>query len=381
MRSVNTNDLLKTVSDLVSFRTTDSNFGEFDKAVKYIEKFFENERLFIFKHYFNDYPALFISTLNTKKPKVLLQGHLDVVNGKSEQFSPKIKGDKLFGRGTVDMKGFVAVAMHAMKDFAQKRIDAGMMISFDEETGSENGTKKLVEKEKYSCEILLNGDGGYNYAVIHGEKGIVKFELETIAKPGRHPYPWEGANAFDLFIEDYKSITELFPENKFATDYDNWHTTYSIYDINVFNDEFHPPKKVTAKMNIYFTENITTDELCRKIMGKLKHTKIKKFTASERVYENPDSIYIREMQKIMSKNFGREIAIRTENGSSDARFFANKDIPIVIVKTVGEDHHGENEHLLISELMPMYRSVIDFVSVFLQKNIEEKNLVLNNEIK
>ena len=188
--------------------------------------------------------------------------------------------------------------------------------------------------------------------------------MKVEAEPGRHPYPWDGENAFDLFVEDYRRITKLFPESKFATDADNWHTTYSIYDIKVFNDEFYPPKKVTAKMNIYFADDITSSALCKKIKDAVRHVSIEKFTASERVFVNPDYFHIQRLRQIMTENFGREIILKTENGSSDARFYANKGIPIVIVKMVGEDHHGANEHILISQILPMYNSVKDFVYEF-----------------
>ncbi len=374
-----TNELLRTITDLVSFKTTENNLSEFEKAANYVERFFEKENVFVKKHVYDGVPAFFITVRDTKKPRILLQGHLDVVNGNEEQFSPKIKGDKLFGRGTVDMKGFVAVAMHLLKDAARSGDDVGLMITFDEETGSENGAKRLVEEEGYSCDILFNGDGGYNYAVIYGEKGILKFEAEVEAAPGRHPYPWDGENAFDLFVEDYRRITKLFPESKFATDADNWHTTYSIYDVKVFNDEFYPPKKVTAKINIYFADDITTNELCEKIKRTVKHLKIKGFTASERVFINPDSFYVKKLREIMENNFGKKITVRTENGSSDARFFANKNIPIVIVKMVGEDHHGTNEHILIPEIMPMYKSVSDFIKEFSEREKIEQTETVKNE--
>ncbi len=371
------NELLRTIVDLVSFRTTENNFPEFEKTVKYVENFFEGENVFIRKHYYNGVPAMFITVRDTKKPHILLQGHLDVVNGNEEQFKPELKGDKLYGRGTVDMKGFMALAMHALRDAARENLDVGLMITFDEETGSENGTKRLAEEEGYSCDILFNGDGGYNYAVIYGEKGILKFEMEVEAEPGRHPYPWDGENAFDLFIEDYRNITALFPESKEATNKDNWHTTYSIYDVKVYNDEFYPPKKVTAKMNIYFTDAISTAELCAKIRSVTKRVKIDCFTLSERVFVSPETVYVRELREIMRNNFKREIEVRTENGSSDARFYADKGIPIVIVKMVGEDHHGASEHILITEVLPMFETIKAFIEKFSIKNEVNKETAIN----
>ncbi len=362
-------ELLELIKSLISFKTTPKNFTEFKKTVKFIRSYFSDSGVTINEHWFNGFPALFIATRETKRPKLLFQGHLDVVNGKEEQFTPRIEGNKLYGRGSVDMKSFVALAMKFVKD--NPDLDVGLIITFDEEIGSENGAKKMAELG-YSAELLFNGDGGYNYSVIYGEKGILKFEMKTEANPDRHPYPWKGKNAFDLFVDDYKKLEKIFSENGSATDEDNWHTTYAVYDVKVHNKEFYTPDLAEAKITIYFTEDITTDELIEKIKREFKYSKITPFVKSERVFINPDSPYALELKKIMEKNFGREIALRTENGSSDARFYANAGIPIVIVKMVGEDHHGDNEHILIDKIMPMYKSMEEFALGYLRKENKEE---------
>ncbi len=362
-------ELLELIKKMISFKTTPKNFTEFKKTVKFIRSYFSDSGVTINEHWFNGFPALFITTRETKRPKLLFQGHLDVVNGKEEQFTPRIEGNKLYGRGSVDMKSFVALAMKFVKD--NPDLDVGLIITFDEEIGSENGAKKMAELG-YSAELLFNGDGGYNYSVIYGEKGILKFEMKTEANPDRHPYPWNGKNAFDLFVDDYKKLEKIFSENGSATDEDNWHTTYAVYDVKVHNKEFYTPDLAEAKITIYFTEDITTDELIEKIKREFKYSKITPFVKSERVFINPDSPYALELKKIMEKNFGREIALRTENGSSDARFYANAGIPIVIVKMVGEDHHGDNEHILIDKIMPMYKSMEEFALGYLRKENKEE---------
>ncbi len=178
-------ELIKTIKDLVSFKTTEKNFSEFERTVNYVKNFFASSNVTIFEHRFEGHPALVISTKGKKHSHIMLQGHLDVVNGKEEQFTPKILGNKLFGRGTVDMKGFVALAMHALRELSSEDLDLSLMITFDEEVGSQNGVSKLADE--YSCDILFNGDGGYNYAVIYGEKGILKVKLTVKTNPGRHP--------------------------------------------------------------------------------------------------------------------------------------------------------------------------------------------------
>ena len=51
----------------------------------------------------------------SRGPTLVLHGHLDVVPARAEQFSPRIEGDRLYGRGAYDMKGGVAAMMCALR--------------------------------------------------------------------------------------------------------------------------------------------------------------------------------------------------------------------------------------------------------------------------
>ena len=53
-------------------------------------------------------------------PTIVLHGHLDVVPGHAEQFTPRVEGDRLFGRGAYDMKGGLAAMMCALRDLAAR---------------------------------------------------------------------------------------------------------------------------------------------------------------------------------------------------------------------------------------------------------------------
>ncbi len=375
-------ELVQTTSDLIRFRTVDGAFQEFERAVAYVKDFFRQVPVHITEHRFGKYPALVITTRPTRHPRIFFQGHLDVVPGEEEQFQPQIRGDRLYGRGSVDMKGFDALAMHLLRELArqQPEADVGLMLTFDEEIGGEHGAARLAELG-YGANIIINGDGGYNYAVIFAEKGILKIRICTEAIPGRHPYPWQGENAFDVLIRNYQNIISLFPEHWKATEEDNWYSTYSVYDVKVENKMHSPPHRAEMKMNFYFTEPITPDELLEKIRLHARHVTIEKISGSERVYLNPNDPLIREMRDIMEQQFRREIKIRSENGSSDARFFTHLGVPILIVKVVGEDHHGPREHLLISQLMPLYRSLREFALRHLQPEASTETVEESHEAK
>ena len=50
--------------------------------------------------------------------RLVLHGHLDVVPGHPEQFSPRVEGGRLFGRGAYDMKSALASMMLAVADLS-----------------------------------------------------------------------------------------------------------------------------------------------------------------------------------------------------------------------------------------------------------------------
>jgi acetylornithine deacetylase len=82
---------------------------------------------------------------------LVLSGHTDVVpvdgqDWSSDPFHAEIRGDRLYGRGACDMKGFVAVALARAPVLAAAGLRAPLhlALSFDEELGC-LGTSTLIE--------------------------------------------------------------------------------------------------------------------------------------------------------------------------------------------------------------------------------------------
>lgn len=83
---------------------------------------------------------------------VVLSGHTDVVpvtgqNWSSDPFDPVIRGDRLYGRGSCDMKGFIAVTLGLLPDIQQRRLrePIHLAFSFDEEVGCLGAPLLLAE--------------------------------------------------------------------------------------------------------------------------------------------------------------------------------------------------------------------------------------------
>ncbi|HLJ65589.1 MAG TPA: acetylornithine deacetylase [Stellaceae bacterium] len=88
------------------------------------------------------------------RPGILLSGHTDVVpvDGQpwdSDPFVVHEKGGKLYGRGTSDMKSFLAVALALLPEFQsrQLRTPIHLAFSYDEEVGC-LGVRRLIDELK-----------------------------------------------------------------------------------------------------------------------------------------------------------------------------------------------------------------------------------------
>ena len=151
---------------LVSYRSISTDTNATKKCAQYCSDFFQNAGLHSKVIEYNGYPNVVATTQNTKKPKIFLQAHMDVVPGKNELFVLKKSKTKLMGRGTFDMKFGCASFMKVVSTIGEqnKKYDYGIMLSFDEEIGGHNGVQAMLD-DGYSCDVCILPDSGQNWKV------------------------------------------------------------------------------------------------------------------------------------------------------------------------------------------------------------------------
>jgi acetylornithine deacetylase len=108
---------------------------------------------------------------------LLLNGHLDTVGvaGMEAPFAPRIEDDRLYGRGSYDMKGALAAILLAASDVTGLRGDVIVSLVADEELAS-IGTEAVVESVRADASIVAEPTE-LRVAVAH--RGFVGFEVET----------------------------------------------------------------------------------------------------------------------------------------------------------------------------------------------------------
>ena len=144
--------------------------------------------------------------------RLLLAPHLDTVNATDEQFIPRTRNGRLYGRGACDTKGSVAAMLTALCELAQGRqrpaeteiVFAGLV---DEEQG-QAGSRALVSRG-FTADMAIVGEPTRSQ-VVTAHKGTLWLCLETHGKSAHGSWPELGRNAVhemarvvDLLETDY----------------------------------------------------------------------------------------------------------------------------------------------------------------------------------
>src|SRR5579872_3221414 len=118
---------------------------------------------------------------------VVLSGHTDVVpvDGQawtSDPFTVVQRGDKLYGRGTCDMKGFIALALAAAPDSADGRLTrpVHLAFSYDEEIGCLGAPALIAEIARAvpAPAAVIVGEPT-SMECVSGHKGVCSFRVKV----------------------------------------------------------------------------------------------------------------------------------------------------------------------------------------------------------
>jgi acetylornithine deacetylase/succinyl-diaminopimelate desuccinylase-like protein len=128
------------------------------------------------------------------RPTVLIYGHYDVQpvdplnEWVSPPFTPSIRGDEIFARGSADMKGQGHALLKSLEAWMTKTGSLPVNVKFFFEGEEEIGSPHLdsfIErnKEKLSCSFCLNCDGGITApdkpSMVYGLRGLVYFDVSV----------------------------------------------------------------------------------------------------------------------------------------------------------------------------------------------------------
>ena len=173
-------------------------------------------------------------------PGVMLSGHTDVVPVEGQSWSVPAfemtnKDNKIYGRGTADMKSFVACALHAAIKASEMNLTTPLHLAFsyDEEIGCV-GVRSMIEMLKaapFVPNFCIVGEPTL-MQIATGHKGKVNVSVKFTGKEAHSALSTSGLNAIYLASEMINEIRLIQDEIKkqFAHDdeYEVPHTTLHV---------------------------------------------------------------------------------------------------------------------------------------------------------
>jgi acetylornithine deacetylase/succinyl-diaminopimelate desuccinylase family protein len=160
-------------------------------------------------------PCVVRGSVGNGPQTIYFHGHFDVVPAQDRsQFDPKRMDNKIFGRGTADMKGGLVSMLYgaaAAREFGLLR--NGMIVFHfvcDEETGSVAGSGRLREEGAIDPEALAMVTAEPTGDVIwHANRGAITLRVNVHGKPAHVGQAHLGVNAFEHMIRVAEPLSTL----------------------------------------------------------------------------------------------------------------------------------------------------------------------------
>ena len=231
---------IQILEKLISFDTVSSNSNL--EIISYCEKILKDAgaEITLIKNTEETKANLFATIGPVDQPGIILSGHTDVVpvtnqKWKTNPFKLTEIDNKLYGRGTADMKSFVACALNAASKASSMNLKTPLHFSFsyDEEIGCV-GVRSLIKMLKNSSINPLFCIVGEptSMQVMSGHKGKVNASVLIKGKEAHSALTTKGLNSIYLaseFIQGIQSIqTNLINNSTHDNDFEVPYTTLQV---------------------------------------------------------------------------------------------------------------------------------------------------------
>ncbi|HXE10316.1 MAG TPA: M20/M25/M40 family metallo-hydrolase [Verrucomicrobiae bacterium] len=346
------------LADLVAFKTVSGQYEAALGCLDYAEAYLTRCGMHIRRKEYDGFPALVATSRSTKRPKVLLQAHIDVVSAPDSCYQMQEKDGRLFGRGVFDMK-FAAAIFLKLAGELQDRLtdyDFGIMLTSDEEIGGLHGVKMLLD-DGYGADVCVLPDAGKGWKIETSHKGcwIGRAYAKGLAAHGSKP--WDGDNAIDRLIDALCEIRELFKDQDEDSD------TLSVNQIVGGAVVNQVADKAEAVMDLRFLDDESFARLQREMNEIAKRHKVSLETVRHITVSqtNVDHPLVQPFLAIAERLHGEPLKRVRSLGMSDAHYFTKQGTPVILVRPDGGGSHGDKEWIDKTDLGVYFELVKAYV--------------------
>jgi acetylornithine deacetylase len=146
---------------------------------------------------------------------VVLSGHTDVVpvDGQpwsSDPFTLTERDGRLYGRGTCDMKGFLALSLAAVPHLADAKRPVHLAFSYDEEIGCLGAPSmiEVIRRELPAPSLVVVGEPT-DMEAVNGHKGIATYRVTVAGREAHSSQTQQGVSAVMAAAKLMAFLTDL----------------------------------------------------------------------------------------------------------------------------------------------------------------------------
>jgi succinyl-diaminopimelate desuccinylase len=350
--------LESTLAKLVSIPSISADTTACHEALAYVQSELEPLGLFIHSEIKTSHPWLLATTRKTKTPDILLVTHLDVVPAPVSLFAMDKREGKLYGRGVFDMKLAAACYIELLKAHSHELVDIniGVLFTTDEEAGGDSMIDILGSDLR--PRVAFIPDGGDNWHIEKRAKGLYNIELIAHGQAAHGSRPWEGKNALHMLFDALQDLRSRYPSD------DQSGATLGINLVSAGTAINQLPDHASAFIDF---RSFSKKELAE--YQELVDQVAEDHSLEVRIISfgnpllfdeaHPDvQSFLAAFREHTGKN---EIDYMESYGGSDARYFAEYEIPCIVVEPNGGSRHGDEEWLLASDLEKFYHLIETWV--------------------
>jgi succinyl-diaminopimelate desuccinylase len=291
-------------------------------------------------------------------------GHLDVVPAgegwTSAAFAPARRGELLYGRGAVDMKGAIAAMVAATREIAADAGTISFIITGDEEGPARFGTRALIDHIRAlgaEPDFCLVGEptcvNRLGDTIKIGRRGSVNIWLEVVGREGHVAYPHLADNPITRLVALLAELDALHLDH--GTE---WFqpSNLEITEIAAPNPATNViPPRAAARISIRFNALHTGTELVDRVVAiAARHGATARSVISGEAFLTSPGPFSEVVMEAIAAETGSAPELSTTGGTSDARFL--KDLcPVLEFGLPNATMHKRDEAVALADLEGLAR--------------------------
>lgn len=320
------------------------------------------------------------ATHGTQNPNICFSGHVDVVPPgpldawNTDPFKLTEMGGNLYGRGTADMKAGVAAMTTAAIEYTQQNPNhpgtVSLLFTSDEEDSSRFGTPYCLEQIINKPTAALVGEPtsinhlGDEFKV--GRRGSLNGILNFSGKQGHTAYAHLSVNPIHQVLPFLTELSQI--------EWDNGHgpfppTTLQIANLNSGVGTYNvTPGDLKVQFNVRNNPATPHQSVIQKVENLLAKHKLYPHISwddSAQGFLTEDNSLAEHLSKAIKQNTNQIPMPSTSGGTSDARFFALANIPVIEFGPINATIHAANECIPTADLETLTKIYGSFLTNYL----------------